>query len=280
MTAGSGSAVVRRSSLREQIAGALREEMMAGRLAAGTRFTVKEIAELYGVSATPAREALVDLTAQGLLRVEHHRGFAVPALDWQDFLDIVEARTLLADNVFRHLGRRPTGIAWDRLPSVRRRAEAATRAARAGQLDVLVGCDRRFWREAGGLLGNPRISDYLDLLRVQSWMYAAPRLRGRPDLVRTCWDGHVELVDRIAERDRAGAHRMVLAYNRAAVELMARLDGHEVPGLLPDGPDAPAAPPPAAPASAPASVPRQSAPGGGPAPGDRSAPGGWSPEPG
>lgn len=226
MPAGSGPTAVRRSSLREQIANALREEMMTGRLAAGTHFTVKEIADLYGVSATPAREALVDLTAQGLLRVEHHRGFTVATLTWQDFLDIVEARTLLMDNVFRHLGRRPVGVDWDRLPTVRRRAEAATRAARAGQLDVLVGCDRRFWNEACGLLGNPRISDYLDWLRVQSWMYAAPHLRGRSDLARICWDGHVALVERIAERNRAEAHRIVLEYNRSLVEQMAMLSGN------------------------------------------------------
>ena len=230
MPAGSGPTAMRRSSLREQIAHALREEMMAGRLVAGTHFTVKEIAELYGVSATPAREALVDLTAQGLLRVEHHHGFTVLALTWQDFLDIVEARTLLTDNVFRQLGRRPMVIDWDRLPTVRRRAEAATRAVRAGQLDVLVGCDRRFWREACRLLSNHRIADYLDFLRVQSWMYAAPYLRAQPDRVRLCWDGHVDLVERISERDRRGAHRAVLAYNRSAVELMAALSGHQLDG--------------------------------------------------
>ena len=90
--------VIHRNSLREQIAGALREEMMAGRLEAGRNFTVKEIAELYGVSATPAREALVDLGAQGLLRAEHHRGFTVPELCWEDFLEVFEARVLLTDS--------------------------------------------------------------------------------------------------------------------------------------------------------------------------------------
>jgi DNA-binding GntR family transcriptional regulator len=216
-----------RSSLREQIADALREEMTAGRLAAGTHFTVKEIADVYGVSATPAREALLDLTAQGLLRVEHHRGFAVPELDWQDYLDIVDARTLLTDGMFRHLGRR-RGLDWDRLPAVRRRAESAVGAVRDGQLDVLVGCDRRFWHEACQLMGNPRISGYLDWLRVQSWMYAAPRLRDRPELVRTCWGGHVELVERIAAHDRVGARRAVLDHERVSVELMARLTGHRL----------------------------------------------------
>ena len=130
---------LRRSSLREQVAGALRDEMMAGRLPAGTHFTVKEIAELYGVSATPVREALLDLTAQGLLWTEHHRGFTVPQLGWTDFVDIVEARTLVSDGMFRRLAVHLQSIDWERLPSLQRRADAAYRAARAGHLDVLVG---------------------------------------------------------------------------------------------------------------------------------------------
>ena len=225
-TADSRSAI-HRNSLREQIAGALREEMMAGRLAAGRNFTVREIAESYGVSATPAREALVDLAAQGLLRAEHHRGFTVPEFGWDDFVEIFETRTLLTDSAFRRL------VGWaavpdgTRLPSLRRRADAAARAARSGQLDVMVGCDRRFWQEASALLGNRRISEYLDWLRVQSWMYAAPYLRALPDLAGVCWDGHAEFVDAVEALDLAGARRTLREYNLATVHLLARLSGHD-----------------------------------------------------
>ncbi|RAJ37676.1 DNA-binding GntR family transcriptional regulator [Kitasatospora sp. SolWspMP-SS2h] len=235
--AGRGRALIRRNSLREQIADALRDEMMAGRLPAGRNFTVKEIAEVYGVSATPAREALVDLAAQGLLVSEPHRGFTVPEFTWHDFLEIFEARTLLTDNALRHLSGRPHGYDWSRLASLRRRADAAARAARAGQLDVLVGCDLRFWQEAAGVLCNDRIADYLGWLRIQSWMFAAPHLRAGGELAGVCWDRHGELVDRIEARDRQGAHRIVNDYNLFTVELLARrldqpLDGVTVLRLL------------------------------------------------
>lgn len=219
---------IQRNSLREQIAGAMREEMMAGRLAAGRNFTVKEIAELYGVSATPAREALVDLAAQGLLWAEHHRGFTVPEFTWHDFLEIFESRVLLTDSSFRRLDARATGYDWSRMPSLRRRAEAAARASRAGQLDVLVGCDRRFWQEASALLDNRRIADFLDWLRVQSWMFAAPYLRAAEDLRGVCWDSHTDLVDRIEARDAAGAQQIVNEYNLFTVELLAGLTGNSL----------------------------------------------------
>ncbi|GAA1244398.1 GntR family transcriptional regulator [Kitasatospora nipponensis] len=225
---GHGRLPIQRNSLREQIAGALREEMMAGRLAAGSNFTVKEIADLYGVSATPAREALVDLAAQGLLRAEHHRGFTVPELTWADFLEIFEARTMLTDSAFRQLGARVGTYDWSRMGSLRRRAEAAARAARAGQLDVMVGCDRRFWQEVAGFLENRRIADYLDWLRVQSWMFAARFLRAREELAGVCWDKHGELVELIAARDLRGAHRMLNDYNLFTVRLLAELTGESL----------------------------------------------------
>ncbi|MEV7597637.1 GntR family transcriptional regulator [Kitasatospora sp. NPDC089797] len=217
--------VIHRNSLREQIAGALREEMMAGRLAAGRNFTVKEIAELYGVSATPAREALVDLGAQGLLRAEHHRGFTVPELGWEDFLEIFESRVLLTDSFYRQFATRRALPDLTRLPSLHRRADAAVRAARAGNLDVMVGCDRRFWQEVSALLGNRRIGHYLDWLRVQSWMFAAPYLRALPTLAGVCWDRHPDLVGAIGDRDLVGAHRIICEYNLFTARLLAGLAG-------------------------------------------------------
>ncbi|MET8622318.1 GntR family transcriptional regulator [Kitasatospora sp. NPDC004669] len=261
--------VIHRNSLREQIAGALREEMMAGRLAAGRNFTVKEIAEQYGVSATPAREALVDLGAQGLLRAEHHRGFTVPELCWEDFLEIFESRVLLTDSFYRQFSTRRALPDLTRLPSLRRRADAAVRAARAGNLDVMVGCDRRFWQEVSALLGNRRIGDYLDWLRVQSWMFAAPYLRETPTLAGVCWDRHLDLVEAIGAHDLEGAHRIICEYNLFTVRLLAELAGRplesvtvlglltEVAGAEPAPVESPAPYPPVEPGTARPGPPRR-----------------------
>src|SRR5690242_8289234 len=96
----SGTGAVTRSTLRQQIADALRDEVLAGRLQPGQEFTVKEIAEQYGVSATPVREALVDLSAQGLLDADHHRGFRVHEYSVDDFRGMIEARSLVTDGMF------------------------------------------------------------------------------------------------------------------------------------------------------------------------------------
>ncbi|MFI0894990.1 GntR family transcriptional regulator [Streptomyces sp. NPDC020983] len=223
---GGPAAPVRRSSLRQQIADALRDEVLTGRLQAGRHFTVKEIAELYGVSATPVREALVDLAAQGLLDVEQHRGFQVRQFTAADFRSLTEARAFVVEAFFRELaGQGGVGdVPADVLASVRRRAEAAAQAAQAGSLDVLVGCDLRFWRELSAIRGNPHICDFLDRLRTQTWIYAVPHLRALADPAGVCWSGHVALVDAVARGDIAAAHALVAecnAHTRALIEKLA-----------------------------------------------------------
>jgi DNA-binding GntR family transcriptional regulator len=228
---------LQRSSLREQIADALRDEMLTGRMPAGGRFTVKEIAELYEVSATPVREALVDLAAQGLLEVEHHRGFQVRRFTLTDFEDMVEARTLVAEGLFRRAARRgmthwPESV----IASVRRRAQAAEQAAVSGSLSVLVGCDLRYWRELCALSANRHISDFLDRLMVQGWMFAVPLLDGRPDVGELCWRGHLPLVDAVAADDLETVKRIVEAYNRRSLEVMRALTGERETGNGGGGP--------------------------------------------
>ncbi|MGW1379334.1 GntR family transcriptional regulator [Streptomyces sp. NPDC002446] len=221
MAAGGDSSVIRRSTLRQQIADALRDEVLAGRLPSGHPFTVKEIADQYGVSATPVREALLDLCAQGLLDVEQHRGFKVHAFTADDFRAMVEARTLIIEGIFRSdadraLRATPSQV----LISIRRRADEAERAARAGDLDVLIGYDLRFWRELSSIVNNAYISDFLDRIRVQTWMFAVPLLRRDPDLRGRLWQGHSALADALLRHDLPAAQQLIAEYNEHSLALV------------------------------------------------------------
>ncbi|WP_175409666.1 GntR family transcriptional regulator [Streptomyces sp. TRM64462] len=232
------SGPVTRSTLRQQIADALRDEVLAGRLQPGREFTVKQIAEQYGVSATPVREALVDLSAQGLLDSDQHKGFRVHQFTVDDYRGMVEARSLVVDGLFRRVAdrvaaREPVGAARlscvhaAALVSVRRRAEAASRAARAGDLDILIGYDLRFWRELGGIVANRYVADFLHRLRVQAWVFAVPYLRGERRLCDWLWSGHEDLVDAVTDGEPARLIAVMDAYNAHSLEwadYLERLD--------------------------------------------------------
>ena len=227
----SGNGAVTRSTLRQQIADALRDEVLAGRLQPGQAFTVKEIADQYGVSATPVREALVDLSAQGLLDAVQHRGFEVHAYSLDDYRGMIEARSLVTDGIFHRLiaaEGTPVGDGLGHttaLAAVRRRGEEAQRAATAGDLNILIGYDLRFWRELSALFGNAYLADFLHRLRVRFWVCAVQHLRRGVDLRGHLWSGHTELVDALARQDPAAAHAVVADYNAHSLGLLERLSG-------------------------------------------------------
>jgi DNA-binding GntR family transcriptional regulator len=231
MPGSSGNGAVTRSTLRQQIADALRDEVLAGRLQPGQEFTVKEIAEQYGVSATPVREALVDLSAQGLLEADQHRGFRVHEYSLPDYRGIIEARSLVIDGMFHALDNGHQGFVHDpdnsrvlaALAGVRRRGEEAQRAAAAGDLTVLIGYDLRFWRELGAVFGNPYLSDFLHRLRVQSWVCAVQHLRRLTDLRGQLWAEHTALIDALVSRDTTAAREIVAAYNAHSLAVVERL---------------------------------------------------------
>ncbi len=66
-----------------QVAERLKAEILAGERGAGTRLRQVEIAERFGVSTTPVREALATLQREGLVRLHPQRGAVVflPSLD-------------------------------------------------------------------------------------------------------------------------------------------------------------------------------------------------------
>ena len=233
MPGSSGNGAVTRSTLRQQIADALRDEVLGGRLQPGQEFTVKEIAEQYGVSATPVREALVDLSAQGLLEADQHRGFRVHEYSLDDYRGIIEARSLVIDGMFHALDGGHKGFVNDpdntrvlaALAGVRRRGEEAQRAALAGDLSVLIGYDLRFWRELSNVFGNPYLADFLHRLRVQSWVCAVQQLRRLTELRGELWADHTALVDALVSRDTAAAREIVAAYNHHSLAVVERLSG-------------------------------------------------------
>jgi DNA-binding GntR family transcriptional regulator len=68
-------------STRDQITDRLREDIFSGSLAEGERLQEAKLAEQFGVSRGPIREALAQLTQEGLLEAKPNRGVSVSHSD-------------------------------------------------------------------------------------------------------------------------------------------------------------------------------------------------------
>jgi len=73
----------------------LRAAILDGRLPAGAALRQQDLADLFGVSRMPVREALRQLEAQSLLHVVPHKGAVVAALIGYDAVETYDLRLLL-----------------------------------------------------------------------------------------------------------------------------------------------------------------------------------------
>ncbi|CAD5300095.1 Transcriptional regulator [Bosea sp. 62] len=85
----------------EQVAGVLREAIADGSLAAGTVLRQDDLAEQFGFSRMPVRDALRQLEAEGIVSIHPTKGAHVAAMDGVEIAEIYALRELLECEALR-----------------------------------------------------------------------------------------------------------------------------------------------------------------------------------
>lgn len=94
-------AVLSRQSLPDRIAEALRQRILEGLLPAGQQLRQEALAEEFGVSRIPLREALRRLEAEGLVTLVPNKGALVSSLAPGEVRELFEMRALLESELLR-----------------------------------------------------------------------------------------------------------------------------------------------------------------------------------
>lgn len=79
----------------------VRAAILAGVLSPGARLRQEDLAERFGTSRIPVREALRALGYEGLVTSEPHRGFTVTELDADDVEEVYDLRIVLESHAVR-----------------------------------------------------------------------------------------------------------------------------------------------------------------------------------
>jgi DNA-binding GntR family transcriptional regulator len=91
----------------EWIYSQLRDMITSGELAAGSRLPLAPLAERFGTSEIPVREAMRMLHRDGLVTIESHRGATVATVSWTQLYEAIFIRSYLEilaaeESVTRH----------------------------------------------------------------------------------------------------------------------------------------------------------------------------------
>jgi DNA-binding GntR family transcriptional regulator len=89
------SPVQRTETLGARVREQLRHAIMAGLFKPGEKLTLRAVAASLGVSLTPAREALFNLAAEGVLELGSNGSIYIPSLDQEKLHELVKVRVSL-----------------------------------------------------------------------------------------------------------------------------------------------------------------------------------------
>jgi DNA-binding GntR family transcriptional regulator len=201
-------APLERSSFREQVQVILRTSIVTGELEPGQLYSVGDFAERLGVSATPVREAVVNLAHLGLLEIVRNRGFLVPEFDDHDLDEILQLRLFLEVPAIEQLAGH---VSAETLAVCRAHVRECKEAAERGSLIEFLDSDRAFHLSLIGALGNRRLVEMLGHLRDQTRLYGLRDLAEGGQLVTSALE-HETLLDAVEEGDAERAREAIVRH--------------------------------------------------------------------
>ena len=204
----------------QQVSEQIRAMILGGRLKPGERLVEESLSAELGVSRVPVREALLALSAQGLVRLEPRRGATVAEITPRIVAELVEVRALLEGLNAKLAAQRhdPEIVAL-----LRDTLERGNEAATAGTREELAQLNAEFHERLGEASRNSVLSDVMRGLRERTSLAFAINGRAR---AREDWQEHSGVLAAVIAGDSELAallanrhvHNAAAAFAAAAAE--------------------------------------------------------------
>jgi DNA-binding GntR family transcriptional regulator len=208
---------VERETVQERVYAALREKLMRGGFEPGQKLKIAELAEAFGTSAMPVREALNRLTAERALETLPNRTVHVPALSKDCLQDLKETRFAIEGLA---VARAALNMTAETLAMLRRFIDAQSETDAEHVSEASAEQNRAFhfaiYRQSGSAVLLPIIESL--------WLQFGPYLRDASER----FDGrdgrgtnfHVEIVEALARGDGDAARHALEADIGRAFDLV------------------------------------------------------------
>ena len=204
-----------RQTAHQFVHGVLRRAILNGELPGGTRLVQADIAKQLNVSTTPVREALRDLTTEGLVEFDAHRGGIVHEPDLAELDEIIELRGVLEPVSARR--------------AVERIDEATLARAREiheamvieDDLTAWIDLNRRFHRLHHAAAGSPRLLAMIAGLQDATAVYLSRAARYHSEIRERGQQDHLAILDALERRDGERLAGLLLRHIQLPRELGA-----------------------------------------------------------
>lgn len=210
-------------NLRESVLEQLRTAIITGGLAEGTVVSAPTLGQALGVSATPVREAMMDLAREGLVETIKNKGFRITAMSDKELDDLAAIRLLIEPPSIHGVVGKITATGFAEL---RELADLCLEAAIEEDLEAYLRHDRELHARLLSYTGNPQLVDLATKLRLRTRMYGLSALARNKKLADSSREHH-ELLRLLQEEDGAGAEQLLRAHISHAREIWATGGGDD-----------------------------------------------------
>lgn len=201
-------APLEKTSLRERVKHALRAAIVSGEMETGAVYSAPSLGTRFGVSATPVREAMLDLAKENLVEIVPNKGFRVTEVTDQDLDDITELRLLIEPLTVRAASALIPDGDFGLLRSL---AGDIVAWAEKGDLVAYTEADRVFHLKLLSYTGNKHLVELVSDLRAHTRLLGLPGLLESGELVDVARE-HLSIVDTIQTRDADAVEAMMRAH--------------------------------------------------------------------
>ncbi|WP_349428813.1 GntR family transcriptional regulator [Microbacterium sp. LWS13-1.2] len=200
------SATLRGSALVD----AIRDLVVRGELAPGSRITEPQLATRFGVSRVPVREALRGLAVEGLIDLRPYGSPTVTRLNDDVIREVRSVRSILEPPAAREAALHRTDADLAEIDAILSQGDDVL--AR-GELAELHRLNSRFHDAVASACGNEVVKSFIHVLSSRSeWINTAAMSRDDKHL----WHEHFEIRSAIAARDAPLAEALMAAHIRRA----------------------------------------------------------------
>ena len=191
-------------TLREKIVETIRNAIVNGQLPSGTRVAEPELADKFGISRTPIREAFRQLESEGFITVIPRKGAVVASLSAKDVSDFYDLKAVLEGYAARCAAKKLTEKDLVKMETVNRQMEAA---ALKRDLRKVLALHNEFHDVFLTACGNEKLH-----LLVQGLVMQFQRFRlilAMPGRIEGSVAQHREIIDAFRKQDGAMAESLV-----------------------------------------------------------------------
>ncbi len=206
-------------ALYQEVAERLRERIFAHELTPGTWVDEQALAEQYGISRTPLREALKVLASEGLVILKPRRGCYVTEISERDLDEVFSIMALLEGECVRIMVERASDAQLDELKALHAELE---RAAAARDIKSFFEANQAFHRSIQEFADNRWLLQVIEDLRKVSKLSRHHSLYSEGRLEQALAE-HRALLDALIARDASAAEALMRAHIRRGREAVARI---------------------------------------------------------